>query len=100
MNVFEKYLDTLREQNDLSRTIKRLCEGYLMSSNDFILKNKLSSGTLALGVTKWAFNNDGPSVIDITYIGEDLKTHERKECTVSVKWASLLINVNDYESNR
>ena len=98
MNVFDKYLDTLREQDVLSRTIKRLCEGYLMSSNDFILRN-LTSGTLALGVTKWAFNDDN-SIIDITYIGEDLKTHERKECTVSVKWASLLINVNDYESNR
>lgn len=98
MNVFDKYLDTLREQNDLSRTIKRLCEGYLMSSNDFILRN-LTSSTLALSVTKWAFNDDN-SVIDITYIGEDLETHERKECTVSVKWASLLINVNDYESNR
>jgi hypothetical protein len=98
MNVFDKYLDTLREQEDLSRTIKRLCEGYLMSSNGFILRN-LTSGTLALGVTKWAFNDDN-SIIDITYIGEDLKTHERKECTVSVKWASLLINVNDYESNR
>ncbi len=98
MNVFDKYLDTLREQNDLSRTIKRLCEGYLMSSNDFILRN-ITSGTLALSVTKWAFSDD-PNVIDITYIGEDLKTHERKECTVSVKWSSLLINVNNYESNR
>lgn len=98
MNIFEKYLDTLREQEDLSRTIKRLCGGYLMSSNDCIL-NTLNSGTLALSVTKWAFNDDN-SVIDITYIGEDLKTHERKECTVSVKWTNLLINVNDYESNR
>jgi len=95
MNVFEKYIANVHENDNLSKVIDKLCYAYLVSNND--VSERMRSKRFVKFV-KWEFEDVFyPREITLTYIEEDTCTHEEKECKRKMSWSDLIIQVDNYE---
>ena len=91
MNIIEKYIDNLQENDKLYRRIEKLCNAYLMSANDISMA---MSNKIAVKVVKWEFSDANvyyPKDIKMTYICMDTKTMEKTEESRTVRWENILI---------
>lgn len=96
MNVFEKYIANLNENEQLSKEIDKLCGARLMDVTGI---EERITGKRAVKFLSWEFNDPGyyPKEVTIKYIERDTETGEEKETSLTVKWNNLLIKVDGYE---
>jgi len=95
MNIFEKYIANVQENEQLSKKIDKLCYAYLFSENDISERIRYKRFVKFI---KWEFESAyNPKEITLTFIEEDTRTHEETECTTKVNWNALLIQVDNYE---
>lgn len=95
MNVFEKYIANVHENENLSKVIDKLCYAYLVSNNDVSERIRFKR---FVKFVKWEFEEAyHPKEITLTYIEEDTRTHEETECKRKLSWNDLLIQVDNYE---
>ena len=95
MNVFEKYIANVHENENLSKVIDKLCYAYLVSNNDVSERIRFKR---FVKFVKWEFEEAYyPKEITLTYIEEDTRTHEETECKSKLSWHDLLIQVDNYE---
>ena len=88
MNIIDKYVENLRENERLYDKIKKLCGAYLMSCNDVWRRMK---HFVATEVVSWTFSNGNPGEISITFKAIDVKTKEEIETTVCTVTNNILV---------
>ena len=72
MNVFEKYIANVHENENLSKVIDKLCYAYLVSTNDISERMRFKR---FVKFVKWEFEEAyHPKEITLTYIEEDTRT--------------------------
>ena len=95
MNIFEKYIANVHENEQLSKVIDKLCYAYLVAENDISERIRFKRFVKFI---KWEFESAyNPKEITLTFIEEDTRTHEETECTTKVSYSALLIQVDNYE---
>ena len=96
MNVFERYIDNVKQNKELTEIINDLCRIHFIHSDPYI---ESLWGHKFIEFVRWEINTDNcPLVsIDMYYIGEDLETKEQKEMCKTIDWKNLLIKIDGYE---
>jgi hypothetical protein len=95
MNVFEKYLANLKENEELSKIINKLCYAYLVDQNDMSERIRFLRFVKFI---KWEFEDVyNPRQIKLTFIEQDTRTKEEKETSIKINWFDLLMKVENYD---
>ena len=96
MNIFEKYINNVKQNKELTEIINDLCQIHFIHSAPYI---ESLWGHKFIEFVRWEIDtNNCPTVsIDMYYIGEDLETQEQKEYCKTIDWKNLLIKIDGYE---
>ena len=96
MNVFEKYIDNVKQNKELTEIINDLCQIHFMHSAPYI---ESLWGHKFIKFLRWEIDTDNcpPVSINMYYIGEDLETKEQQEMCKTFEWKNLLIKLDGYE---
>ena len=94
MNIFEKYLNNLDQNEQLSKTISKLCCAYLMSQNKY---SESTRGKRAINFISWEFDDKFPPNIIIKYIEQDKNTKNEEWQTITIPYNDLLIKTDNYD---
>ena len=97
MNVFEKYIANIKESEQLSQEISKLCAAHLMDVSGI---SERITGKRAVKFLSWEFHDKDsyyPKEVTINYIERDNDTGEEHETSTNVAWNNLLIKVDGYE---
>ena len=96
MNIFEKYIDNVKQNKELTEIINDLCQINFMHSAPHI---ENLWGHKFIKFLRWEIDTEmcPPCSINMYYIGEDLETKEQKEMCKTFEWNNLLIKLDGYE---
>ena len=96
MNVFEKYIANVKQNNELTDIINDLCNIHFLHCKDSL---KSIFEIEFIKFLKWEIDIGmcPPSSITMYYIGKDVNTGEEKEYTKTFEWKNLLIKLDGYE---
>ena len=96
MNIFEKYIDNVKQNKELTEIINDLCRIHFIHSAPYI---ESLWGHKFIEFVRWEINTDKcpPVSINMYYIGKDVNTGEEKEYTKTFEWNNLLIKLDGYE---
>ena len=96
MNIFEKYIDNVKQNKELTEIINDLCQIHLIHSAPHI---ENLWGHKFIKFLRWEIDTDNcpPVSINMYYIGEDLETKEQQEMCKTFEWKNLLIKLDGYE---
>lgn len=95
MNIFEKYIANVQENERLDKIIAKLCWAHLLDAEGV---SERMRGVRVVKLLKWEFEDKyNPNEITMTFIEEDIKTKEEREVSEKIKWTSLLLKVDNYE---
>ena len=97
MNVFDKYIANVKQNNELTEIINDLCQIHFMHCKDSMKK------IFDLEFVKflnWEIDTSTCPPVSITmhYIAKDLKDENKeKEFTKTFEWKNLLMKLDNYD---
>ena len=94
MDIFEKYLDNIRQNEQLSKTIDKLCCAYLLSQNKY---SESIRDKRAINFISWEFDDKFPPNVIIKYIEQDKNTKNEEQQTITIPYNNLLIKTDNYD---
>lgn len=94
MNIFEKYLDNIRQNEQLSKIIDKLCCSYLMYQNKY---SESIRDKRAINFISWEFDDKCPPNVNIKYIEQDKNTKEEEEVIIKIPYNNLLLKIDNYD---
>ena len=95
MNIFEKYIDNVKQNKELTEIIDDLCKIHFIYSAPFLEE---LWGHKFINFVRWEIDIDKcpPCSISMYYIGEDIDTKEQKEYCKTIDWKNLLLKLDNY----
>ena len=95
MNIFEKYIDNVKQNKELTEIIDDLCKIHFIHSAPFL---EDLWGHKFINFVRWEIDIDKcpPCSISMYYIGEDIDTKEQKEYCKTIDWKNLLLKLDNY----
>lgn len=96
MNVFEKYIDNIKQNKELTEIINDLCQIHFMHSAPYI---ESLWGHKFIKFLRWELDVDKcpPTMIKIFYLGEDLETKKQDEYYKAIEYNNLLMKLDNYD---
>ena len=96
MNIFEKYIENVKQNKELTEIINDLCQIHLIHCApvlEEIYRHKF------IKFLRWELDVDmcPPTMIKIFYLGEDLETKKQDECYKSIEYNNLLMKLDNYD---
>ena len=96
MNIFEKYIENVKQNNDLTKIINDLCQIHFIHSAS-VLEDFY--GHKFIKFLRWEIDTDmcPPTTIKMYYLGEDNETKKQAECYEKIEWNNLLMKLDNYD---
>jgi hypothetical protein len=96
MNVFDKYINNVKQNEELTEIINDLCKLHFSHCEDSL---KRIFDIEFIKFLSWEIDTSlcPPASITMHYIGKDVITGEEKEYTKTFDWKNLLIKLEGYD---